>query len=76
MMGVSDAVVLASILDGTLLVLRVGEINSNAIKRTRELFDNARIRVLGGVLNVVDTGYSGYGYGYYYYGNAERGGDN
>ena len=75
MMGVTDAVVLASILDGTLLVLRVGKIERNVIKRTRELIDNAKIRVLGGVLNAVDNRYGGYGYGYYYYGNAEKGGN-
>lgn len=70
-LGVTDAIVLASILDGALLVLRIGGIHRNAVKRTGELIENAKIRVIGGVLNAVDNRYSdyGYGYGYYYYGN-------
>ena len=71
----TDAVDLASSLDGTLLVLRVGEIDKRAIKRIREIFDNAKIRVLGGVLNGVDARDRRYGYGYdyyYYYETAEK----
>ncbi len=63
----TDAVDLASSLDGTLLVLRFGEIDKRAMKRMRDLFDNAKIKILGGVLNDVDTRDRMYGYNYYYY---------
>ncbi|MBW8003501.1 MAG: polysaccharide biosynthesis tyrosine autokinase [Planctomycetes bacterium] len=63
----TDAVDLAYSLDGVLLVLRIGEIDKRAIKRIRELFDNAKIKILGGILNSVDTRDSRYSYDYYYY---------
>jgi succinoglycan biosynthesis transport protein ExoP len=62
-----DALDLASILDGTVLVLRLGEIDRRAMRRMRDLFDNTKINILGAVLNGVDVRDSRYGYGYYYY---------
>ncbi len=63
----TDALDLASILDGTLLVLRLGEIDRRAVRRMRDILDTAKIRILGGVLNSVDVRDNRYGYGYYYY---------
>ena len=63
----TDALDLASILDGTLLVLRLGEIDRRAMRRMKEILDTAKIRVLGGVMNSVDVRDNRYGYGYSYY---------
>lgn len=64
-LGATDAVVLASRVDGTLLVLRTGRIDRRAITRMREILGNTRTNILGGILNGVDVGdkrYSYYGY--------------
>jgi succinoglycan biosynthesis transport protein ExoP len=66
-LAVTDALDLASILDGILLVLRLGEIDRRAVKRMKEILDTAKIKILGEVLNGVDVRDNRYGYGYYYY---------
>jgi succinoglycan biosynthesis transport protein ExoP len=62
----TETVDLASSEDGTLLVVRIGEIDRRILMRTREVFDNAKIKPLGSVLNRVDVKDRRYGYGYYY----------
>ena len=72
--AVTDASVLASELDGTLLVLKAGGIERKATQRTREILKNAKVRVLGSVLNSVnmsDGNYNGYR-GYYDYYSSEE----
>jgi tyrosine-protein kinase Etk/Wzc len=62
----TETVDLASAEDGTLLVVRIGEIDRRILMRTREIFDNAKIEPLGAVLNRVDIRNRRYGYAYYY----------
>jgi non-specific protein-tyrosine kinase len=47
---VTDAAILASKTDGTLIVYRVGKIARSALKRAKTLLENVRGRVLGVVL--------------------------
>ena len=47
---VTDAAILASKTDGTLIVYRVGKIARSALKRSKTLLENVRGRVLGVVL--------------------------
>jgi succinoglycan biosynthesis transport protein ExoP len=68
-LGATDAVVLASYVDGALIVLRKGKIDRRAVKRMLEILDHTRVTILGGVLNGIDKADAGYGYGYYYRGN-------
>jgi succinoglycan biosynthesis transport protein ExoP len=63
----TETVDLASSEDATLLVVRMGEIDRRILMRTRQVFDNAKIGLLGSVLNRVDVKDRRYGYGYYYY---------
>jgi len=65
----TETVDLASSEDGTILVVRIGETDRRILMRTREVFDNAKIELLGSVLNRVDVNDRRYGYGYYYYYN-------
>jgi len=67
-LGATDAVVLASSVDGVLVVLRKGKIDRRAVRRMSEILDHTRVTILGGVLNGIDKGDAGYGYGYYYRG--------
>jgi succinoglycan biosynthesis transport protein ExoP len=66
-LGATDAVVLASSVDGVLVVLRKGKIDRRAVRRMSEILDHTRVTILGGVLNGIDKGDGGYGYGYGYY---------
>ena len=70
---VTDAAILASKTDGTLIVYRVGKIARSALKRTKVLLENVRGRVLGLVLTglkaEVSPDYEELEYYRYAYGN-------
>ncbi len=78
-LAVSDAIAMASMMDGVLVVASHGIANRDGARRTMELLSKVETRVLGVVINNVEmTGRYGYGYyaPYYYYsygGDAERG---
>ena len=65
--GASDAVILASVADAALLVMRLGQLDRRLLKRTGELLANARVRIIGAVLNGVNPRDAAYGYHYYAY---------
>jgi succinoglycan biosynthesis transport protein ExoP len=73
--AVTDAVLLSSIADGTLLVIDAGRTRRGAVRRGREGLAQAGARVLGVALNRLSERSSG-GYYYDYYGayGAEPGG--
>jgi capsular exopolysaccharide synthesis family protein len=64
--AVTDALIIASLVDGVLLVINVGTVPRELAKRSKEQFDAVGARLLGVVLNRVDVR-EGYGYYYYYY---------
>jgi Mrp family chromosome partitioning ATPase len=41
-------------LSGVLLILKIGQTDKRAIRRAKELLENTRIRLLGGILNGAD----------------------
>jgi tyrosine-protein kinase len=66
---VTDAMVLSTYADGTLVVVAAGQTTRTELHRTAERFAQAKAHVLGIVLNEVtkQNGYGGgYGYGYAY----------
>lgn len=68
---VTDAQILSKYADGVILVVSSGEADKNAAQRSKVLLEKVNARILGVVLNKLDTtkkGYYGYYY-YYYYGN-------
>ncbi|MDN5293587.1 MAG: protein-tyrosine kinase [Eubacteriales bacterium] len=68
--AVTDAALLASRVDGVLLVLRAGEVDRRMALQAKEALENARARIIGVVLNDVEnSGGSGY---YYYYGEGGK----
>jgi capsular exopolysaccharide synthesis family protein len=67
LLAATETVDLAAGQDGTLLVVRLGEVDRRLLSRIRELLDHAGIRLVGSVLNRVDVKDRRYGYGYYYY---------
>ncbi|HXX19662.1 MAG TPA: polysaccharide biosynthesis tyrosine autokinase [Candidatus Acidoferrum sp.] len=66
-MAATDAVILSSLTDGVLLVVRSGETPKEAFTRTRDLLVGVKSRLLGVVLNAVDSSAPDYYYSYRYY---------
>ena len=66
-MAATDAVILSVQADGVVLVVRSGEMPKEAFTRTRDLLNSVKCRMLGVVLNAVDSGAPDYYYSYRYY---------
>ena len=66
-MAATDAVILSVQADGVVLVVRSGETPKEAFTRTRDLLNSVKCRMLGVVLNAVDSGAPDYYYSYRYY---------
>jgi len=65
-LAVTDATVLAPVVDGVILVIRSGKSKQGEILRVKSLLERVKSNVLGAVLNNVDT-QRGYYPSYYYY---------
>ncbi len=63
---VTDGTLVASYVDGTILVVASGNVEIEAVKRTKNLLNNVNANILGVVLNKIPVNDSGY-YKYYYY---------
>ena len=61
-----EAVELASMADGAILIVRADMTPKEAVRRASEQLRNARVALLGAALNGVRSG-AGYGYSYYSY---------
>jgi polysaccharide biosynthesis transport protein len=66
-MAATDAVILSALTDGVLLVVRSGSTPKEAFTRTRDLLSAVKCRLLGVVLNAVDSSAPDYYYSYRYY---------
>src|SRR6266853_496515 len=66
-MAATDAVILSVQTDGGLRVVRSGETPKAAFTRTRDLLNSVKCRILGVVLNAVDSSAPDYYYSYRYY---------
>lgn len=69
--AVTDAAVLAGRVDGTVLVIRYGQVPHEIALQAKTFLDNANARLLGVVLNRVPLHESKSQYYYYQYGDAE-----
>ncbi len=66
-MAATDAVILSALTDGVLLVVRSGNTPKEAFTRSRDLLAAVKCRLLGVVLNAVDSSAPDYYYSYRYY---------
>ena len=66
-MAATDAVILSALTDGVLLVVRSGETPKEAFTRACDLLAAVKCRLLGVVLNAVDSSAPDYYYAYRYY---------
>lgn len=69
---VTDAAILSTVADGTILVASSGKVEVDAAKRAKLLLENVNANILGVVLNMLDKNAQGnyYYYSYYYYGES------
>ena len=74
-LAVTDAVVLASQVDGVALVVNSGESRLPAVARALERLMSVEANVLGVIVNRMTSGSGGYYYHYYYYQYDYRYGD-
>jgi tyrosine-protein kinase Etk/Wzc len=72
--AVTDAAILSSLVDGTLLVVEVGRSRAQAVNRSVSLLENVKARLLGVVANHVVSSGLRYDYGYYSYYYTSEGG--
>lgn len=71
-LSVTDAQILATKVDGTILVVRENKAEKEAVKQAVGLIQHVRAKIIGTVLNDVDGAAAGY-YGYYgYYGKEKK----
>jgi capsular exopolysaccharide synthesis family protein len=67
-LGFADSVILATSVDGTILVVQGGKTPKETLQRAKDVLSQVNARILGVVINRVNIRRSGYdGYGYYYY---------
>jgi capsular exopolysaccharide synthesis family protein len=64
---VTDAAVLSTLVDGTVLVVRAFHTTKDLARRARRALSDVGGRLVGTVLNAVDLDRHEYGYRYYYY---------
>lgn len=64
---VTDAAIISTIVDGTILVISSGHVEIEAAQRAKELLEKVNANILGVVLNKVNKDNQGGSYSYYYY---------
>ena len=73
LLGIADASILSSNVDGILLVLAANEVDGQAAQKAKESLEKVKAHIVGLVLNKVRPEHSGYGkYYYYYYSHEEE----
>jgi len=72
--AVTDALVLATQVDGVVLILNFGEVPRELAKQTKQLLEKVKANILGVVLNKIDMEKEAqyYPYYYYYYGDEKK----
>jgi capsular exopolysaccharide synthesis family protein len=72
--AVTDALVLATQVDGVVLILDFGEVPRELAKQTKQLLEKVKANILGVVLNKIDMEKEAqyYPYYYYYYGDEKK----
>lgn len=70
--SLTDASVLSTSAEGTLLVLGAGEVEKEAVQRAKDNLEKVKANILGVVLNKLVLEKRGYGSYYYYYSQEEE----
>mgnify|MGYP000971263697 CR=1 FL=1 len=70
--GITDASIISTYADGTILVVKSGKTEIDAVKIAREILDNVNANIIGVVLNHLDKKAVGNNYYPYYYYNDDE----
>lgn len=70
--GLTDSVILSSLMDETLLVVKDGNTTKNDLRAASEALSKVGAKVAGVVFNMVDRKGTHYYNNYYYYGDSEK----
>jgi capsular exopolysaccharide synthesis family protein len=73
---VTDAAILSTIVDGTILVVSSGNAEIELAQRAKNLLEKVNANILGVVLNRITKNNQGGSYSYYYYYDEENEGKN
>lgn len=65
--SVTDASIISTYVDGTILVVSSGRVEREALKRSKEMLDKVNANIIGVVLNNIDKKSNGNYYYYHYY---------
>lgn len=76
LLGLSDATILASKVDGTLVVVDITRANKRNLKQVKAVLEKAGAHILGGVVNKQRRGRADTLYSYYYNADEQNGGSN
>ncbi len=70
---VTDAVILARVVDGMIIVIQSGKTSKRALPHLFKMLENARAKIVGAILNKVSINSGDYNYQYYarYYGKPQ-----
>lgn len=71
-LAVADAPILSAMVDGTLMVIRSAKTKIEAVKQAKDRLEKANSRIIGAVLNAVESAHGGYYYDYAYYGDSTK----
>jgi tyrosine-protein kinase Etk/Wzc len=71
-LGLADAPILSTNVDGVLLVAGASEVDRQAVQKAKESLEKVRAHILGVILNKVEPEHSGYGRYYYYRSGDEK----
>ncbi len=66
-LAVSDTAILASKVDGAIMVVRAGKTSKHALQEAMKILTNAGVKFIGLVLNCIQPTSRRYGYYYHYY---------
>ncbi len=69
---VTDASLLAAMVDGVLLVVKTASTKIELVQETKSILEKANAKIIGVVLNKVDVSSSNYYYHYYYYSKDDK----
>jgi Mrp family chromosome partitioning ATPase len=76
LISVGDGVALAAQAEGVIIVVQVGKVPHEVIRRAVDQIEAVKARIVGVLLNSVDLRRDGYGYSYYRYYHAYYGSEN
>ena len=66
-MPVTDPLVISKLVDGVILVVKIGKISRDSVRKSKEKLQSVNANILGIILNDLEFVNKGYGYGYNYY---------